>query len=108
MKAYDSLVVALGAYVAERHMRMFKICSRFFPLVPGLEKGLGSGALSVWRRILVQMCRMVSLCVDCLSCQFGCQPRTVNTPPGFFSERVRGVLGLWQAIDDVSKTGLAF
>ena len=89
MKAYDSLVVALGIYVAERHMRMFKICSRFFPLVPGLEKGLGSGALSVWRRILVQMCRMVSLCVDRLSCQFGCHPCAENAAFGFFSEGAR-------------------
>ena len=40
MKAYDSLVVALGAYVAERHMRMFKICSRFFSALSRPPEGL--------------------------------------------------------------------
>jgi hypothetical protein len=47
MKAYDSLVVALDAYVAERHMRMLKICSRFFPLVRDLGTALGSGVPGV-------------------------------------------------------------
>jgi hypothetical protein len=89
MKAYDSLVVALGAYVAERHMRMFKICSRFFSHFLGLEKALGSGVPSMWERILVQKCPMVSLCVDSLSCQFGCQPWTENAPSGFFSVDAR-------------------
>ncbi len=89
MKAYDSLVVALGAYVAERHMRMFKICSRFFQPVQGLEKGLGSGAPSMGRCILVQMCPMVSLCVERSSCQFGCQPWIEHAPSGFFSVGAR-------------------
>ena len=46
----------------------------FFSLVRSLRHALWSCVLSKGRPIPVQMCPMVSLSVDRLSCQFRCQP----------------------------------
>src|SRR5258708_5785746 len=66
MKAYDSLVVALGAYVAERHMRMFKICSRFFSPFKALRRAWGA-VRPAWEDVFLSKC--VQWCPSVLSAQ---------------------------------------